>query len=85
MPELRNNYFMCEELLLDFAMTLGCPWYKMCLLPYSEGQPCNLNQYKYLFSLALVYPFQLMCKTLLFLCQIVQVLEDESEKKNSMV
>ena len=26
-PELRNNCFMYEELLLDFAMTLGCPWY----------------------------------------------------------
>ena len=21
-----------DELLLDFAMTLGCPWYDICLL-----------------------------------------------------
>ena len=34
MPELRNNSFMYEELLLDFAMTLGCPWYDICLLLY---------------------------------------------------
>ena len=71
MPELRNNCFMYEELLLDFAMTLGCPWYKICLLPYSKGQPCNLNQYNSLFSLALIYPFQLMC--------------EKSEKNPSMV
>ena len=32
MPELRNNCFMYEELLLDSAMTLGCPWYDICLL-----------------------------------------------------
>ena len=32
MQELRNNCFMYEELLLDFAMTLGCPWYDICLL-----------------------------------------------------
>ena len=25
MPNLRNDCFMYEELLLDFAMTLGCP------------------------------------------------------------
>ena len=26
------NCFMYEELLLDFAMTLCCTWYDMCLL-----------------------------------------------------
>ena len=32
MPELRNNFFMYEELLSNFAMTLGYPWYDICLL-----------------------------------------------------
>ena len=32
MPGLRDICFMYEELLLDFAMTLGCPWYDISLL-----------------------------------------------------
>ena len=50
MPEMRNNCFMYDELLLDFAMILGCHWYDFVC--YCKGQPCNPNQYKSLFSLA---------------------------------
>ena len=31
MPELCKNCLMYEELLLDSAMTLGCPRYDICL------------------------------------------------------
>ena len=49
---------------MHFAMTLGCPWYDICLL-------LQRPTLQTLFSLA--YPFSLMSKTLLFLRQIVQV------------
>ena len=40
----------------------------MTFVCYCKGQPCNPNRYKCLFSLAYayVYPFLLMCKTLIF-------------------
>ena len=62
--------FMYEELLLDFAMTLGCPWYDICF--YCKGQTCNPNRYKSLFSLA--YSFPLMCKTLHFYVKLCKCL-----------
>ena len=46
MPELRNNCFMYDELLLDFAMTLGCPWYNMCFYRTVKANPAtrtNIN------------------------------------------
>ena len=79
MPELRNNCFMYDELLLDFAVTLGCPRYD--IFCYCKGQPYNPNQYKSLFSLALAYPYSLMCKALLFACKCLRT----SVRKTSMV
>ena len=74
MPELRNNCFMYDELLLDIIkFVVG-----MIFVCYCKGQPWPF------FSVSYAYAFPLLCKTLLFLGQIVQVL-CEGCKKNNMV